>query len=299
MFLGPLKPLRRDPPVIYLVLRPWQNVLGIELGLLLGGFTLLVVFSGWTWGRYAVALLPVCLALVIVGFVRLFWRHRIRIDENGVYREQHSPGTRLLEEWPSADVLSVHVVPVSVRSWYGRQRRRTAVTVTFRNGDTWQLTAGTRPWQERHLARSLASIVKAPYCDLTIAGTSLIRPDRLRVIGERGESTEIAPEDPALQVRDTVPREFVLSPGAVRNGRQAVLTLTIDHLVLRRSGALAARTTTLPWRAVTVLGPDSVTGGLRIAHGRGDFVVGEGLRPETVRWLVAKLHAYLPDTEGA
>jgi hypothetical protein len=290
VFLGPLKALRRDPPVIYLVLRPWQNYVGIEVGLLLGGLLLLIGFSGWHGGRWALLGLPICLAMVVVGIVRLFVRHRVRIDRTGFYREQVTPGTRLTETWPADDVLSVQVLPVPVPGRFGGIGWRTGVAVTFRNGDTWPLTAGRRPWRERHLARSLAILVGAPCSDRTIIGAPAHDPrDQRPIVGETVTAGPLPPADPAVTVTDTVPRRIGLGGHSGTD-----LVPMIDHLVIRRRGWLPWPPRRIAWRAITVLGRDAGRGGLLIAQARSQTVIGEDLSAEAVDWLVTCLQAYLP-----
>lgn len=297
MFLGPLKALRRDPPVIYLVLRPWQNFVGIEVGLLLGGFLLLVGFSGWRGGRWALLGLPVCLAIVVLGVVRLFFRHRIRIDRHGLYREQATPGQRLTEEWPAGDVLSVQVVPVPLPGRFGGIHWRTGVTATFRNGDTWPLTAGRHAWRERHLARSLATVLGTPYRDGTIIGAPPQDPqDQRRLVGETIAGETSVPADARLTVTDSVPRRLMLTEAAGPVGlhRQTVLIPTITHLLVHRQVGIPLPPVRIAWRSITVLGRDAGRGGLLIACPRFQTVVGTGLSAQAVDWLVAALQAYLP-----
>ncbi len=296
MFLGPLKALRRDPPVIYLVLRPWQNLVGIEAGLLLGGMLLLIGFSGWRGGRWALVGIPFCLAMVVTGIVRLCYRHRVRVDDQGVYREQITPGTRLQETWPAADVTAVHVVPVAPMGGWRYRHWLTGVALLFRNGDRWLLTAGRRAWRERHLARSLAIIVGAPLWDRTIHGTATQAAQPVRALVGPGASEDaLPPDDPCLTVEDTVPRRLrIAGPSAQHNAWVEELELGIDQVLIRRRAPWGMVTQSVPWRAVSVLGRSAGQGGLLIAFGNRQLIVGACLQDQTVDWLVARLQAYLP-----
>lgn len=236
-FLGPLKPLRRDPPVIYLVLRPWQNIVGIELGLILGGFSLLVYGSGWSGSEYAIVATPVCVAMVLLGGLRLFWRHRIRIESRGLFREQGTPSSRLTEQRPATDVTLVYLRSLWGRRFWGLSPYW-GVSVAFRSGEEWLLTASKRPWAERRLARAIATIVQAPLLDQSIEGSlpvsslvvaSLLAPGR----ADDGP----APDDPAMTVLNQIPRRVVVLHPSTKRARHWLI-LALGLLVIQ--GIVAA-----------------------------------------------------------
>ena len=77
--------------------------------------------------------------------------------------------------------------------------------------------------------------------------------------------------------------------------RPVVLVPTLDQLTLQWRGRWSRRTRRLPWRSLTVMGRDSVSGGVLLADARTQWVFGEALAPGTVDWLLARLQAYLPD----